>query len=139
MPKPSSPTTATRCAEQATVVGPACAQLIEQLLADRIVERLRAAQGVLRLADRYGNTRLEAASVRALAHDSPFYRTVKTILAGASINNRCCRSPHRRTPTAVTRALSATPRVLSASFPRCTEPHHGGMTHEPHSGTRSPI
>ncbi len=71
------------CAEQAAVVGPACAQLIAALLADRIVERLRAAQGVLRLADRYGNTRLEAACVRALAHDSPFYRTVKTILAGS--------------------------------------------------------
>jgi hypothetical protein len=70
------------CTQQATAVGPACAQLIAQLLTDRIVERLRAAQGVLRLAERYGNTRLEAACVRALAHDSPFFRTVKTILAG---------------------------------------------------------
>ncbi len=70
------------CLQQATAVGPACAQLVDQLLADRIVERLRAAQGVLRLAERYGNARLEAACARALAHDSPFYRTVKTILAG---------------------------------------------------------
>ena len=30
----------------------------------------------------YGTSRLEAACARALAHDSPFYRTVKTILAG---------------------------------------------------------
>lgn len=70
------------CTQQAVAIGPACAQLLEHLLADRIVERLRAAQGVLRLADRYGNARLEAACVRALAHDSPFYRTVKTILVG---------------------------------------------------------
>jgi transposase len=70
------------CLQQAATVGPACMQFIERLLADRIVERLRAAQGVLRLAERYGNTRLEAACVRALAHDSPFFRTVKTILAG---------------------------------------------------------
>jgi hypothetical protein len=70
------------CLQQAAAVGPACAQLIDQLLTDRIVERLRAAQGVLRLAERYGNARLEAACARALAHDSPFYRTVKTILAG---------------------------------------------------------
>jgi transposase len=70
------------CLQQATAVGPACTQLIDRLLADRIVERLRAAQGVLRLAERYGNARLEAACTRALAHDSPFYRTVKTILAG---------------------------------------------------------
>ena len=37
------------CLEQAARVGPACAALVERLLADRIVERLRAAQGVLRL------------------------------------------------------------------------------------------
>jgi transposase len=70
------------CRSQALAVGPGCTQLIERLLADRIVERLRAAQGVLRLAERYGNSRLEAACLRALAHDSIFYRTVKTILAG---------------------------------------------------------
>jgi transposase len=70
------------CVRQATQVGPACAQFIERLLADRIVERLRAAQATLRLAERYGSARLEAACVRALAHDSLFYRTVKTILAG---------------------------------------------------------
>ncbi len=57
------------------------AALIERLLSDRIVERLRAAQAVLRMAERYGAQRLEAACARALAHDSPFYRTVKTILA----------------------------------------------------------
>jgi transposase len=70
------------CVEQATRIGPACAQFIAQLLADRIVERLRAAQSTLRLAERYGTARLEAACLRALAHDSIFYRTVKTILVG---------------------------------------------------------
>lgn len=70
------------CLAQARQVGPACTELIERLLGDRIVERLRATQGVLRLADVYGALRLEAACVRALFHASPFYRTVKTILAG---------------------------------------------------------
>ena len=70
------------CIAQATKIGPACAQFIERLLADRIVERLRAAQSTLRLAERYGAARLEAACARAIAHDSIFYRTVKTILAG---------------------------------------------------------
>ncbi len=69
------------CAKQAAAIGPACAELIEQLLADRIVERLRAAQGVLRMLKRYDAVRLEAACMRALHHASPFYRTVKTILA----------------------------------------------------------
>ena len=70
------------CASQAARIGPACLELIERLLADRIVERLRAAQNVLRLTKSYPAARLEAACARALAHDSPFYRTVKTILAG---------------------------------------------------------
>jgi hypothetical protein len=36
---------------------------------------------VLGLLKPYGRERLEAACARALAHDSPHYRTVKTILA----------------------------------------------------------
>lgn len=70
------------CLAQATRIGPSCTELIGRLLADRIVERLRAAQGVLRLEKQFSATRLEAACARALAHESPFYRTVKTILAG---------------------------------------------------------
>jgi transposase len=70
------------CLQQARRVGPACTQLIERLLADRVLERLRGAQGLLRLEQRYEATRLEAACARALYHASPFYRTVKTILAG---------------------------------------------------------
>lgn len=69
------------CASQAAEVGPQCRTLIERLLADNILERLRAAQGVLGLLKPYGAKRLEAACARALAHDSPHYRTVKTILS----------------------------------------------------------
>ena len=70
------------CLRQARAIGPACAELIEQLLGDRIVERLRGAQGVLGYAETYGAARVEAACCRALAHASPHYRTVKTLLAG---------------------------------------------------------
>jgi len=69
------------CATQAERIGLSCAALIEQLLADHILERLRAAQGVLALLKPYGAARLEAACARAMAHGSPYYRTVKTILA----------------------------------------------------------
>ncbi len=69
------------CLTQAERIGPACFELIRTLFADRILERLRAAQGVLRLAEQFGPLRLEAACARALAHASPQYRTVKTILA----------------------------------------------------------
>jgi transposase len=70
------------CAARAAEIGPATAELIERLLADRVLERLRAAQGVLRFAETYSPARLEAACVRALYHASPFFRTVKTILKG---------------------------------------------------------
>ena len=69
------------CASQAAEVGPQCRALIERLLADNVLERLRAAQGVLGLLKPYGAKRLEAACARALAHESPHYRTVKTILS----------------------------------------------------------
>jgi len=68
------------CAAQAARIGPACVEMIETLLADRIVERLRAAQGVIALAGRFGEARTELACRRALAHGSPHYRTVKTLL-----------------------------------------------------------
>lgn len=69
------------CLQQAQRVGPQCVELIDKLLGDRIAERLRAAQGIIALGSRYGQPRLEAACARALAHGSPHYRTVKTILA----------------------------------------------------------
>ena len=55
--------------------------MIEALFAHRVLDNLRAAQGVVRLGKTYGSTRLEAACARALAFDSPRYRTVKTILS----------------------------------------------------------
>ncbi len=70
------------CLQQARRIGPACAELVAQLLTDRILERLRAAQGVLHLPEQYTAERVERACARALAHGSPHYRTVKTILAG---------------------------------------------------------
>ena len=69
------------CQEQAAAIGPTCAGFIAALLGDRPLDRLRGAQGVLRLAQRYGPTRLEAACARASAVGEYRYATVKTILA----------------------------------------------------------
>ena len=69
------------CARQAHAVGTQCAELMTRLLSDNLAVRLRAAQGVIALGKRYDAARLEAACARALAHDSPHYRTVKTILS----------------------------------------------------------
>lgn len=68
------------CLKQAKAVGPQCQALIERLFADRVLEHLRAAQGVIRLGEKYGQARLEAACQRALSFDNPRYRSVKTIL-----------------------------------------------------------
>lgn len=68
------------CLKQAQAVGPLTLELIETLFAHRVLDNLRAAQGVIRLGKTYGDTRLEAACARAMAYDSPLYRTVKTIL-----------------------------------------------------------
>jgi hypothetical protein len=69
------------CLRQAEQVGPHCHQLVQALFADRVMDNLRAAQGLLGLSRTYGAGRLEAGGRRALAFDSPKYRTVKTILA----------------------------------------------------------
>jgi hypothetical protein len=68
------------CLAQAQGIGAACHTLIERLFADRVLDNLRAAQGVIRLAKRYGSSRLEAACERALSFDNARYRAVKTIL-----------------------------------------------------------
>jgi hypothetical protein len=73
--------TPTWCRRQATELGEAVARLVGELLAGNALHHLRAAQGVLRLGDRYGPQRLDAACARALAVGDPSYRTVKGILA----------------------------------------------------------
>lgn len=68
------------CRRQAEQVGPHCLELIERMFTHRILDKLRGAQGVVRLRERYGDTRLEAACKRALYFENIGYRSVKTIL-----------------------------------------------------------
>jgi len=72
------------CRNQAAAVGPACEQVIAELLADNALYRLRAAQGVVGLADRHDPSRLEAACAKAAAAGDPSYRTIKGILAAGT-------------------------------------------------------
>jgi transposase len=76
--------TPTWCRRQAARVGPACTAVIQQLLEVNALFRLRAAQGVLGLADKHGPDRLEAACARASAVGDPSYRTIKGILAAGT-------------------------------------------------------
>ncbi|KEZ37577.1 IS21 family transposase [Frankia sp. CeD] len=76
--------TPTWCRTQAEKIGPACVELIAALLADNALYRLRAAQGVIGLAERHDPGRLEAACVKAITVGDPSYRTVKGILAAGT-------------------------------------------------------
>jgi transposase len=72
------------CRRQAAGIGPACEQVIGELLADNALYRLRSAQGVIGLADKHDPSRLEAACAKAAAAGDPSYRTVRGILAAGA-------------------------------------------------------
>jgi transposase len=74
-----SPERITRWAE---TIGPSTRSLVEAIFADRPhpEQGYRSCLGILRLAKRYGDTRLEVASQRALAVRARSYRHVESIL-----------------------------------------------------------
>lgn len=76
--------TPTWCRTRAADIGPHCVAVIAELLAVNALFRLRAAQGVLGLADKHGTKRLEAACGKAISVGDPSYRTIKGILAAGA-------------------------------------------------------
>jgi hypothetical protein len=71
------------CRQQASQIGSATRQVVELLLADRPLDRLRSVQAILRLAETVGSQRLEAACARALYFGDVSYRRIKAILNAA--------------------------------------------------------
>jgi transposase len=72
-----------RCRQIAARLGPATSQVVESLLAERPLDRLRAVQAILRLEESVGAERLEAACARALYFGDIRYRRIKQILNAA--------------------------------------------------------
>jgi transposase len=68
------------CARRAAEIGPSTSALIGQLLAERPLDRLRTAMGILRLSNKYSPRRLEGACSRALRFEEISYGSVKRIL-----------------------------------------------------------
>lgn len=68
------------CLTQAKEVGPSCLAFIERLFGDKVLDRLRAAQGVLSFRKNYTDARLEAACRRALHYESIGRGVIKRIL-----------------------------------------------------------
>ncbi len=76
--------TPTWCRRRAVELGPSVAAVIAALLEVNALHRLRSAQGVVRLADKYTAERLDAACARAVEVGDPSYRTVKGILVAGT-------------------------------------------------------
>jgi hypothetical protein len=72
--------------------------LVEGLLEVNALYRLRQAQGVVRLADKHGAARLEAACRRAAQVGDPSYQTVKGILAAGTEHDGKQESPQISAP-----------------------------------------
>lgn len=72
-----------RCRELARLVGPTTGEVVDTLLAERPLDRLRSVQAILRLGETVGKTRLEAACARALFYGDVRYRRIKDILNAA--------------------------------------------------------
>lgn len=68
------------CLAAAKEIGTATEELIRSILTPSSLTRRRKAQALLRLADTYGNQRLENACQRALGFGNTTYDSVKTIL-----------------------------------------------------------
>lgn len=72
-----------RCRELAQAIGPSTFKVVDTLLAERPLDRLRSVQAILRLSDSVGKKRLEAACARALYFGDHRYRRIKDILNAA--------------------------------------------------------
>lgn len=68
------------CLKSAEQIGPACHAMVHTMFGDHVLIKLRAVQGVLRLKQKYGAVRLEAACSRANHYNTPGYKVVKAIL-----------------------------------------------------------
>ena len=75
------------CLKHAGELGNDVKSLVECLLECHALYRLRQAQGVVGLAEKYGNIRLNAACRRAIEIGDPEYRTVKGILVAGTEND----------------------------------------------------
>ncbi len=79
--------------------GEATAEIAERIIASRPhpEQGFRACMGIKRLGETYGTDRLEAACKRALAIQSPSYRSVKSILKNGldrkPLNTPSCKAP----------------------------------------------
>ena len=69
------------CLEQAKLIGSSTYQFLSRVLKQPSLLHQRKAQAILRLEEKYGSQRLEAACQRAISFENHSYRSLKGILA----------------------------------------------------------
>ena len=100
------------CKKLGAKIGPSTQSVVEQLLADRPLDRLRSVQAILKLEESVGPKRLEAACARAAYFGDVRYRQIKLILNAAM----------DREPLPETQPSQP---ALSHAFARCGEEFFG--------------
>lgn len=70
-----------KCLKEAQEIGDSVHEFLSQVLKSSSLLHQRKAQAILRLGEKYGRDRLEAACERALSFDNMTYRSLKRILA----------------------------------------------------------
>lgn len=85
--------TAERCQAEAAQIGPACQQVVQLLLDERPLDRLRIVRKILHLANSYPPARVEQACARALRFDTANYRSIQHILQKGLEADEPTRSP----------------------------------------------
>jgi len=68
------------CCQKALEVGPLTGELVKQVLCVHTAQHLRKAQAILRLAEKFGQEAMEAASGRCLAFGNLRHQSIKTVL-----------------------------------------------------------
>ena len=111
------------CQAAAQDIGPATSQTVAELLDDRVVDRLRTAGRLLRLRERYGDERLEAACGRAQQFAEPTYATVKRILINGLEQKQLLQRQCRRLDL-----FAPSPERPATCWDTCLEVWHGTDT-----------
>lgn len=97
------------CRQLAARIGPSTQQVVQELLEDRPLDRLRSVQAILRLEQSVGAGRLEAACGRALFFGDGTYRRIKQIL-NAALDREPLPDP---SPDPAARLVAAHPYVFA--------------------------
>lgn len=101
------------CRRRASEIGESTAAVVAALMEVNALYRLRQAQGVVGLAQKYDSERLERACRKALSAGDPTYRTVKGVLSAATEDEGPEGEPAAEAPPAAPAHLHGPQRLFA--------------------------